>query len=370
MYTHGLTDRFGSPLISRRDLINGLKFLDARGNEVTPDDKWGKKIEVTVDDKIINVFHKDDWVMLDENFVGKDGITFRNDKVFISQDETVNLQTEKIISSVNCTDLLIKAFSPNDFNKPFSNLRLIEGEETEAIQVSKFVKYDFSNAETIKTTKFCSQLEFVGDFTNLKYAEQVFGGSLTQAIYCNFPSLLSQNNMCKDMINLYEFVGDLSRLMVGQNMFNGCVNLDVFVGNLSSLLDGVQMFTNTNLGVESIRQIARNLTDLTELKTFFSENEIETVEMSIPIFKIVDGMPTYEEQVTSYSVSDLGKITITWADYELLESDDRAIIVRELFPIITKKGWVLSTNLTEDNILDGDYTFTDDEELQWEQDEV
>lgn len=369
MYTHGLTDRFGSPLISRRDLINGLKFLDARGNEVTPNDKWGKKIEVAVDDKIINVFHKDDWVILDENFVGKDGIAFFNNKVYITEDESINVQTEKILSSSGCTDLLIKAFSPTEFNKPFTNLRLIEGAETTAEEVKNSVKYNFPKVETIKNTKFNSQEFFYGDFSELKYATQMFSGDLTQFIYCDFPSLLSQDDLCRNMTNLYEFVGDLSNLVFGQYMFSGCKLLDTFVGDLSNLLDGREMFANTNLNVESIREIARALPDLTELLNYIEELEVETIEVTTPVFNLVDGVPCYEPQITTRAVSDIASITITWDDYQLLDEGDRAIIVYEIFPIIRKKGWTLNTNLTTENVIDSQYVFTDDDELEWDEDD-
>ena len=64
MYTNGLKDRFGSPLISMRDLMKhwgqNVQVLDARGENKTANDLWGTTISVSTNGNNVTIIHNDD----------------------------------------------------------------------------------------------------------------------------------------------------------------------------------------------------------------------------------------------------------------------------------------------------------------------
>ena len=131
MYTNGLKDRFGSPLISMRDLLKywnenapTYEFLDARGSNTTDNDMWGTTLSVTTDGTKITVTHNDNKLSFLSTSVIKNGTTVTNDKVTVG-DLTVNIQPQNVISSEGCTNVVV--LSLLNPNTEFSVLKVLKG---------------------------------------------------------------------------------------------------------------------------------------------------------------------------------------------------------------------------------------------------
>lgn len=268
-------------------------------------------------------------------------------------DDKIQIIPPKVFSSEDCTNAII--LSMLDVNRDFSNLCILKGEETlgDGYEDSS-IAISLPSLEHIDGTLFKSFDTISVDFPKLSYAKSVFGGDVTTTILGDYPSLFYQENMCTNMISLYEFKGSLPKLLIGDNMFSGCSSLKIFVGSLTNLISGVGMFENTNLDVESLYQIDKTLGDINEVKAVYTDG----IEIQFHVMNLVDNVPTYEVVNKTMTLDEIGKITISWANLDNLTMNDKATILHEIFPSMEKKGWVITTNLSEiyeeDSVLDDD----------------
>jgi hypothetical protein len=134
-------------------------------------------------------------------------------------------------------------------------------------------------------------------------------------------------------------------------MFSGCTSLYNFIGDLSNLITAKGMFANTDLTPESVRYIWKSLSTISSFHTDYADMLVkddngERYVIPINYCDVVNGEPTMSVQTVEIPKDDIGKITISWADLDLMAAEDKAIILHELFPLIKGKGWTIETNLT------------------------
>lgn len=353
MYTNGLKDRFGSPLISMRDLLKywnenlpTYEFLDARGSNTTDNDMWGTTLSVTTDGTKITVTHNDNKLSFLSTSVIKNGTTVTNDKVTVG-DLTVNIQPQNVISSEGCTNVVV--LSLLNPNTEFSVLKVLKGQETlSETNVDGGVRICLPDVEKIEDTKFKAFGYIETDFPKLKVASSVFGGDLVTCIIGDYPQLVYTSSFSANATSLQEVKCNFPYLMVATDMFSGCTSLEYFVGDLSNLVTAKGMFANTNLEVDTVRYIWKSLPYIDDFHTDFVDYYVEDGEKYvIPVYfrDVVEGEVVNSTYNMEIAKADVGKITISWADLEDLAAQDRAIILHELFPLIKDKGWTIETNL-------------------------
>lgn len=356
MYTNGLKDRFGSPLISMRDLLKywnenlpTYEFLDARGANTTENDLWGTTMTVSTQGTKVTITHKDNKLsFLPTSFI-KDGTNVANDKVNVNG-TLVNIQPQNVISSDGCTNTII--LSLMNPNTKFSSLKVLKGEETlgEAYNQQDIV-IELSDVEKIENTRFKSFSFVETDFPKLTVASGVFGGAIVESIIGDYPSLYWTSEFSSNATSLFEVKCNFPLLLVAENMFSGCSSLYNFIGDLSNLVTAKGMFANTDLTPESVRYIWKSLSTISSFHTDYADMLVkddngERYVIPINYCDVVNGEPTMSVQTVEIPKDDIGKITISWADLDSMAAEDKAIILRELFPLIRKKGWSIETNLT------------------------
>ena len=350
MYTNGLKDRFGSPLISMRDLMKhwgqNVQVLDARGENKTANDLWGTTISVSTNGNNVTIIHNDDKLQFAPTSVIKDATSVSNDKVTVGN-ESINIQPQNVISSNGCTNVII--LSLLNPNTEFTSLKVLVGEETlSETNVDGGIKVCLPEVEKIENTKF-KAFGYIGtDFPKLKIGTSVFGGDITTCIIGDYPQLVYTNSFSANATSLQEVKCDFPYLMVATDMFSGCESLEHFVGDLSNLVTAKGMFANTNLEVDTVRYLWKSLPYISDFHTDFDDYYVADGEKYvIPVYfrDVVDGEVVNSTYNMEIAKADVGKITISWANLEELIAEDRAIILHELFPLIKDKGWTIDTNL-------------------------
>ena len=362
-----------------KDMANqaaNVEYLDARGENVTELDAWGSTISVeTNEDGVKIITHNDNWIDLkstsETNAVP---IEIENNKIRFSETEFINVETEKVttISGYN----IFPALTCSKTCK-FANLQYVTatsggnddgyylfGKENEYIYsldlpslkglLGAFAQF----AQVGSNPKFGLNI----NVPKLTYMGGAFVKSKIERYHGSTEELLMDSVSFVECNDLIEFNCSLPKLIISMSTFKDCHNLRSFTSSLNSLLFGFNMFENCQLDIESIRKIAHTLPNI--------KNIDEDVIINLEMF---DGDSIVQDQQT-ISVSDMGQITISWNDLSfpkseedthLLSEDDRAIILYELFPLMERKGWTISTNLTEAAMvnpeLDTDYESLEDE---------
>ena len=108
------------------------------------------------------------------------------------------------------------------------------------------------------------------------------------------------------------------------------------------LMIGDNMFSSTSLCPESVRFIANSLQKID--KTIDKNFEIEVYTLNGPVKQQVS-ISNGEMVLNGENLGTIGNITISWMDIESLSEEEKAIILYDIFPIITSKGWTIDTNL-------------------------
>ena len=301
------------------------------------------------------------YLFLDKNEIVK----IEDNKIYFTDSDYINVETEKVTKILGLNILPFITTS----NDTFSHLQYVDNSAISfpnQITFGEENKYDYS-------LKLPSLKGIVGGFTlssrfphqkfgltletsNLEYMLGTFFGSRIERFHSSLNSLIFAESVFNDSYDLKEFNSSLSKMIYSYDMFKGCTSLQYFISNLNSLLTAIGMFSGCQLNLESVRNIAYSLPNIKHIENtvysyidVYMENEMFKTELEILI-------------------SDIGQITISWNDLSfpkneedthLLSEGDRAIILYELFPMMERKGWTISTNLTQVTIpdaeLDTDY---------------
>ena len=344
MYTNGLKDRFGSPLISKRDL--NLTLSETLEQYSTASQKYFlRESDITAD--------KNGWRHLEDNtIVDSNGLAllkFNSGRTYVAEGHTNQL--------LNMTH-----WSSSD---AFDNLRIIRGKDT-------FVDWiptrgwenlyancvQFAELERAHDTYFNCYGVWHVSFPQLYYATHLFGYrnagqtnevGYTWQVYGDFPRLMIGDSLFEGTTNLREVKVSFPLLLTGTDAFKNCPNLRIFVGELTNLVTGVGMFENTCLDVDSVRRIAKGVRNLKRWEKRLGETGVYLSPFLLSYD--VNGKPTYNDGVQLITPEEAGTITITWSTFENLTQDEKATILYELFPMMNEKGWDVVTNLTEEEVL-------------------
>lgn len=368
-------------------------YLDARGQQATEYDLWGTTIttEINTDTHVPTVTHNSMWVAGNAekegtynalangnvHYIKKNCAIWKVGKAGSETTVSANIEADKVVYDDYCT--WIPAASLFDDTK-FNNLTVASNTESKEIfnKTGKDIYkshlpqlgyasrtwYKFGTSEsnddsaspsykvpftlyasypslTVATQNFAHSniVEFIGDYDAL----QIQNGEFLQDI--NEEETVEEGKKKKGLYSLEHFEGSLSRLLLGDNMFKNNSNLTSFISNLNWLVSGRGMFENTQLDVESVRNIANTLPVITP------DLGIVSTTISIPttFSESLSGVE-YVDTTYNFNTSSDTTISITWNDLSLIDDEDKAVILYELFPIIVAKGWTIDTNLTTDNI--------------------
>ena len=347
MYTNGLKDRFGSPLISKRDLT---KQLDEKIGQIATATKkyFLREDDITAD--------KNGWRVIDDTeIVDRNGVSllqFNSGRTYVAEGHTNQLLNQTHWSSADA----------------FDNLRIMKGEDTfvdwipdRGWQSLYATDFHLLELERAHNTYFnCFGVWHVS-FPQLYEASHLFGyrnaGTAQEKgfawqIYGDFPRLMVGHALFDGCTNLREVKASFPLLLTGTNAFRNCPNLRIFVGELSNMVTAEGMFENTNLDVDSVRRIAKGVRNI---KRWHNKLKGTGVALDPCILTYnEEGKPVYESGYRFISTEDAGKITITWSSFDHLTQDEKATILYELFPMMNEKGWNVITNLTEEEVLSED----------------
>ena len=346
-----------------------IKYLDARGENTTDLDVWGSKITVETNEEGVKIVtHNDDWTSLivsDEILSKNEIVKIEDNKIYFTDSDYINVETEKVtkILGLNILPLIITS------NDAFSHLQYVDNSTISfpnQITFGEENKYDYSlKLPSLKgiaggfkfSSRFSNQkFGLTLEASNLDYMHGTFNGSKIERFHSSLNSLILAQNVFNNSHDLKEFNSSLSKMIYSHDMFKGCTSLQYFISNLDSLLTAIGMFDDCQLNLDSVRNIAYSLPNIKHIENavysyidVYMGNEMIKTELEILI-------------------SDIGQITISWNDLSfpeneedthLLSESDRAIILYELFPMMERKGWTISTNLTQVTIpdaeLDTDY---------------
>lgn len=362
-----------------KDMANqaaNVEYLDARGENVTELDAWGSTISVeTNEDGVKIITHNDNWIDLksasETNVIP---IEIENNKFRFNETDFINVETEKVttISGYNIFPALTCSKTCKFANLRHAAVPIFEnnddyylfGKENEYIYSLDLPSLKGLTGGFIKCGQVGSNPKFALSINapKLSSTQGAFAFSKIERLHGSTENLIADGMSFVSCNDLVEFNCSLPKLVMSMLTFKDCVNLRSFTSSLNSLLCSLNMFENCQLDIESIRKIAYTLPNI--------KNIDEDVIINLEVF---DGDSIVQEQET-ISVSDMGQITISWNDLSfpkseedthLLSEDDRAIILYELFPLMERKGWTISTNLTEAAMvnpeLDTDYEGLEDE---------
>lgn len=344
MYTNGLKDRFGSPLISKRDLDKS--FIEAiDGLSSNPKKYFLREEDISAD--------KNGWRHIEDNtIVDQHGVTllkFNSGRTYVAQGHTNQI-------------LNMGHWSSSD---AFNNLRIMEGTDTFIDWIplrgweNLYATKGFPELERAHNTYFNCYGVWHVSFPQLYEATHLFGYRDTQQatnsigyawqIYGDFPRLMIGDALFEGTTNLREIKVSFPLLLTGTNAFKDCPNLRIFVGELTNLVTGVGMFENTNLDVDSVRRIAKGVRNLKRW-----EQRLKGRGVTLSPFLLTydeNGKPVYYDGAKGISAEESGTMTITWSSFDHLTQDEKATIFYELFPMMNEKGWEVVTNLTEEEVL-------------------
>lgn len=345
MYTNGLTDRFGSPLISKRDL--NLTLSETLEQYSTASQKYFlKESDITSD---INGWrHIEDNTIVDED--GETLLQFNSGRTYVAEGHT-----NQIINMGH--------WSSSD---AFDNLRIMSGKDTlvdltpdRGWQSLYETCWCLPELERAHNTYFnCFGVWHV-NFPQLYEASHLFGyrdaagaaNSIGYAwqIYGDFPRLMIGDALFEGTTNLREVKVSFPLLLTGTNAFKDCSSLRIFVGELTNMVTAVGMFENTCLDVDSVKRIAKGLRNLKRWEQRLKGDGVTLTPFLLSYNE--NGKPVYSDGSKVISAEDAGVITITWSSFDHLTQDEKATILYELFPIMHDKGWDVVTNLTEEEVL-------------------
>lgn len=341
-----------------------VRYLDARGEDTTELDAWGSTITVSVNDEDTKlVTHNDNWVELKGTFppVSRNlPIQIENNKIYFDNDEVINVETEKLVA-INGYEILPSI--PCSKTCKFANLQYVFtttdeqrrtfGKENEYVYSLNLPSLKGMIGGYVRCGQVGSNPKFGLKITapNLTYINGTFVSSNIERYHGSTENLLIDENGFVGCNDLIDFNCCLPKLCVSNATFSECHNLTSFTSSLNSLLRGVDMFKNCQLNLESVRKIAQSLPNVKDIE--------EGVKVVYDVY-MMNG--TYQMGGV-IPVSDIGQITISWHDLSfpeteedthLLSEDDRAVILYELFPLMQRKGWTISTNLTEATMINPD----------------
>lgn len=345
MYTNGLTDRFGSPLISKRDLDKSIaETVD--GLSSNPKKYFLKESDITSD---INGWrHIEDNTIVDED--GETLLKFNSGRTYVAEGHTNQI-------------LNMGHWSSSD---AFDNLRIMNGEDTfvdlipdRGWQTLYKTCWCLPELERAHNTYFNCYGVWHVNFPQLYEATHLFGyrdaagaaNSIGYAwqIYGDFPRLMIGDALFEGTTNLREVKVSFPLLLTGTNAFKDCSSLRIFVGELTNMVTAVGMFENTCLDVDSVKRIAKGLRNLKRWEQRLKGNGVTLTPFLLSYDE--NGKPVYTDGSKGISAEDAGVITITWSSFDHLTQDEKATILYELFPIMNEKGWNVVTNLTEEEVL-------------------
>lgn len=334
--------------------INYLKntdYLDTR-EEVFEDDIWSSTISVLDDEngKRIIKHHNNEIVLTEETRLNDASIIHNNKAYFGDLDENyksenyINVETDKIVAATNAKWLPV-ACIVNEAS--FNNLKYYEGIDTEFLSNTDFLCVDFPNLKTnilgfsgLKND--INKILIEARLPKLYFDAGGFGNSDISHFSGDMHSLAFSLRTFAGCNSLIVFEGDLSSLFVGEGTFMSAEILSDFRGNLSNLMIGDNMFSSTSLCPESVRFIANSLQKID--KTIDKNFEIEVYTLNGPVKQQVS-ISNGEMVLNGENLGTIGNITISWMDIESLSEEEKAIILYDIFPIITSKGWTIDTNL-------------------------
>lgn len=333
--------------------INYLKntdYLDTR-EEVFEDDIWSSSISVFDDENGKRVIkHNNDGIILTgETRLNEASIIHNNKAYFGDLDENfksedyINVETDKIVAVKNGKWLPVACIINEG---KFNELKCYEGTNTEISTNVDVLSVEFPNLK-------CCNYGFYGlkndnkkilikaklpklktDGYSFQHSDiSHFSGDMSSLIL----SFISFGN-CK---SLTVFEGDLSSLLIGYGTFLSSESLSDFRGDLSNLLVGDAMFSFTSLCPESVRFIANSLPKIDKTIDQNFEIEIYTDNGSCKKQLLISN----GELEADGMFFPVGNISISWTDIESLSEEEKAIILYDIFPIITSKGWTIDTNL-------------------------
>ena len=352
--------------------LQDTKIYDNRGfNGNDAEDLWSSTITVEThpESGIKTVFHNGRWIAGNSNNRLASGEVkyIQKNRAFVGEpndDEhgytgIVNVELDKVVYDDYCT--WIPAASVLDDTK-IPNLLVASNTQSKTIHnksgKSSFETYlpsvgyalrtwyKFSTTEDANASSPSYKLPFVvyAHYPKLTIAAQNFAYSNIKEFYGDYDILQVQ---CGEFMqstsgeySLEIFEGSLSNLLNGDNMFRNNVRLTHFTSDLGWLATGKNMFDNTQLSVDSVRNIAYSL-------PYIKSGDSVSVTFSSPVIFNEGVDVTYSDVTYSYGPDRwTPTIGISWNDLTKIDEEDRAIILYELFPLIVEKGWTITTNLT------------------------
>lgn len=281
MYTNGLRDRFGSPLVSQRD-VNAT--LQSYLTKTEGDERYAPKGESGVVGKSYD--WNPDWTH----------------SIYNSGTTTYVAPINGWISTCDKSesgDILINGRKAGyNFESGSFQMLLKVGDSVTFSGVTDFIfapcaaeQYDFRTTKTpydiwknaiveVSSGSFEVRDLYVPDAsqwnTTVYKANSLTITSVTDYsalnsfdFVCNIQSseIVNGSNLMKDNVNLISWKSDLSSLTTGTNMFNGCSSLNQYKGDLESLTDGTGMFAGCSLDYNSLEYILSSLPRTTTSKT-------------------------------------------------------------------------------------------------------
>lgn len=329
------------------------KFYDNRGENVTPDDLWGRVVTTDKEEKSVSVKHNlltslvstSEWRAKVDNVV--------DDKVYDAEGTFISFaETDKIADGAN----MFNASPLTSFSGRFDSL--------------------YSGHKMFKNSNISS---YNGHLNELLYSPEMFKGTDITSFNETLPALTYGKSMFEDTASLKTVTANSSYLIIGEKMFKNSA-IESFSGSLpylyvgtemfmdtnlrdintkfSALVTGIDMFTNTNLTLKSIETISKSLPRL----NYLVRNEDETVK-----YGLEDGMVYYYIKYAWNSTAKkiigehipykipaniIGELTITWKDPDSLTHDEKLIAIHEYFRWMQLNGWTIITNISDKEIDD------------------
>lgn len=350
--------------------LQDTKIYDNRGfSGNDAEDLWSSTITVEThpESGIKTVFHNGKWIAGNANSRLATGEVeyIKKNRAFVGEpDENgytgiVNIELDKIVYDDYCT--WIPAASVLDDTK-IPNLLVASNTKSKTIH-NKSGKdtfktslptlgyalrtwYKFSTIEDSTADAPSYKLPFIvyAHYPKLTIAAQNFAYSNIKEFYGDYDVLQVQSGEFMQSntgeYSLEHFEGSLSNLLNGDNMFKNNVRLTTFISDLSWLATGKNMFENTQLSVDSVRNIAYTLPRI-------KSGDSVSIKFSSPVVYNEGVDVDYSEVSYSWGPDRwTPTIGISWNDLDAIDDEDKAIILYELFPIIVEKGWTITTNLT------------------------
>ena len=323
----------------------GGNLVDNRGLDTTENDLWGRNVTKTTEftrvghDLVSASTLPVEW----KNTVA----SISDNKAYDADGEFVSfVETDMLADGTNMFGSALTSFSGN-----LENLVIADG------------MFQGSGITAIDT-----------ELTKLSDATNMFKASGIKSFNIEMPSAVKTISMFEDCANLTTCTANMSYVRTATNMFRNST-IDTFAGALpylyvgtgmfknsnlrtintafNSLITGVGMFENTSLSLESLKFISQSIPKINSLT--YDENEDE-------YYVFANGHSFYtskhmwdgnsqsikiDTEAFDISGNDIGEITITWKNRDLLNYRERLIAVREYFKWMQLKGWTVVSNIND-----------------------